>query len=100
MCDSDQDRMSVTNLAKSLCVSTATVYRWILRGVRGRKLPSALIGGRRFVSTTDFNKFIDPTQTSTNTNRKERSNIAQQELKLLGVQKKAKGGKKGGNNEY
>jgi hypothetical protein len=28
----------------------ATLHRWRLHGVRGRKLPTVLVGGRRFVS--------------------------------------------------
>jgi hypothetical protein len=36
----------------------ATIVRWHRIGVRGRKLPTVLIGGRRFVSLAQLDRFI------------------------------------------
>lgn len=36
----------------------STVARWIYRGVRGRKLISTVLGGRRYVSENSLNEFI------------------------------------------
>lgn len=38
--------------------STATVWRWTLRGSRGRKLETLLIGGRRYTSRDAIDRFI------------------------------------------
>jgi len=54
----------------------ATVWRWIQRGVRGVKLDTVLIGGKRYTSTEAIARFIggttaasDPTPTSTTPSR-------------------------------
>lgn len=36
-----------------------TVWRWVLNGVRGRKLDSVVIGGRRFTTTEAVSRFLD-----------------------------------------
>ena len=38
--------------------SRATIWRWILSGVRGRKLESVRIGGRRFTSEQAIARFL------------------------------------------
>ena len=38
--------------------STATLWRWMLKGVRGAKLDSIRIGGRRFTSKEACLRFI------------------------------------------
>lgn len=42
-------RMSVAAVARERGVGESTVWRWILKGVRGCKLETIVIGGRRFV---------------------------------------------------
>jgi len=37
----------------------ATVWRWMGRGVRGVKLETVLIGGKRFTSADAIQRFID-----------------------------------------
>lgn len=39
----------------------ATIHRWRLRGVRGVKLESALVGGKRFTTLEAIERFIDAT---------------------------------------
>ena len=52
-------RYSPTELAQALGVNVATVWRWILRGVRGKKLRSVLIGGRRYILRgEDLDEFL------------------------------------------
>ena len=41
------ERLTVNQVAQHLNVHAATVYRWTFQGVRGKRLRSFLIGGRR-----------------------------------------------------
>ena len=54
----DGNRLSVAEIAVRLRVSEPTVRRWIAREVRGRRLPSYLAGGRRFVLRDDLVAFL------------------------------------------
>jgi Protein of unknown function (DUF1580) len=36
----------------------STLWRWMFRGVRGRKLKSTLIGGHRFLAIADIEQFL------------------------------------------
>ena len=38
--------------------SPATLWRWALRGVRGRRLETVMVGGRRYSSREAFQRFI------------------------------------------
>ena len=53
-----ESRMSLGAVARELDVNIATSWRWALRGVRGRKLKTFLIGGRRYVWREDLNEFL------------------------------------------
>ena len=44
----------------------ATLHRWRLRGVRGIKLSTILIGGKRFVSREALTRFIEQTNSVRN----------------------------------
>jgi hypothetical protein len=37
----------------------STLVRWAMRGVRGRRLETVVIGGRRFTSVEAIRRFID-----------------------------------------
>ena len=50
--------LTPTETAKLLGVHVATVYRWLYGGVRGRKLKSVLVGGRRRIITADLDEFL------------------------------------------
>ena len=56
----DHDRLTVNQVAKRLHVHVATVWRWVLQGVRGKQLHSHLIGGRRYILGRDLLEFIAP----------------------------------------
>ena len=42
-------------------VNIGTLYRWMLRGVRGVRLDTVLIGGKRFTSAQALNLFFERT---------------------------------------
>jgi transposase len=55
-------RLSLRQVAERYGVHPSTAARWANDGVRGRKLPTVLIGGRRFVREDDLDAFIDSGQ--------------------------------------
>ena len=50
----DLPRLSPSQAARKVRVHVATVWRWMLHGVRGHKLPSTIIGGRRYIFEKDL----------------------------------------------
>lgn len=55
------DRLSLSDMARLQNVHPSTAVRWCLRGCRGVKLPSFLIGGRRFTTLRLFHEWVDAT---------------------------------------
>lgn len=51
------DRLSVNQLARREGVHVATIWRWMLSGVRGIKLRATRLGGRRFILESDWLAF-------------------------------------------
>lgn len=45
--------------ANGKTVHLSTIYRWLSRGRRGVRLPSFLVGGRRYVNAQDLFDWID-----------------------------------------
>lgn len=41
--------------------STATLWRWMQKGARGRKLETCIIGGRRYTSVEALQRFTEQT---------------------------------------
>lgn len=73
-------------------VSTATMARWIQRGVRGVKLSTFVIGGRRLTSREAVSRFIAaqnadeaPTPSISPAQRKRQALAAQTELARAGI---------------
>jgi hypothetical protein len=56
-----ETRLTLSQLARAQGVNTATTWRWALKGVRGVKLESLAIGGRRITSQEAFERFIAST---------------------------------------
>jgi excisionase family DNA binding protein len=83
------DCFSLNRVAKHLGVHLATVYRWTSKGVRGRRLRSYLVGGRRFVSRVDLDLFLQPSEAPAMPGLEHRKDLAQAKLKSLGVDRKA-----------
>jgi hypothetical protein len=52
-----ETRLSLSKAAQHLGVNVSTVWRWTLRGVRGHRLESALVGGLRFTSHEAIDRF-------------------------------------------
>ena len=73
-------------------VSNSTLHRWRLRGVRGCKLETILVGGQRFTSVEAIERFIaaqnpanDAQPTITAEQRQARSTVARAELAARGI---------------
>lgn len=59
----DESLMTLAEAARSLPHKphVATLYRWMSRGVRGIRLRTILVGGRRYTSREALNEFIEAT---------------------------------------
>jgi len=55
----DKEHFNLREVASALDVHAATVWRWALKGLRGIKLPTFLVGGRRYVRREDLESFLD-----------------------------------------
>lgn len=53
-----ETRVSLTALARELDVSLSTCWRWTLRGIKGYRLESFSLGGRKFTTRQAFERFI------------------------------------------
>jgi len=80
-----KERLTLNEVAKRLKVHVATVYRWTLQGVRGRRLPSFFIGGRRFVTLSDLEWFIQSEDQPTLEGDPQRSRRANERLRSFGI---------------
>lgn len=79
------ERLTLNQVASRLNVHVATIYRWTLRGVRGRRLPSFLIGGRRYVALPDLEQFLQPRDSFKSLTDPKRSSLAQERLRSFGI---------------
>lgn len=80
-------RYSMYEVARLIDVHVATIWRWSLNGVRGRKLKTFLVGGRRFVRASDLEAFLagDNTPSSSDLDLEARAEIAGKLLDSQGV---------------
>ncbi len=87
-------RLSLSELARREGVSIPTTWRWAQRGVRGVKIETFAIGGRRYTTTEAFQRFVEATTAAAQgvtpaarTNRQREAAIAkaEAELDMLGV---------------
>jgi hypothetical protein len=62
-----EDRLSLNQLAHQVGVSLPTAWRWTRRGIRGTRLESVAVGGRRYTSTQAFRRFVAATNESIGT---------------------------------
>ena len=51
-------RLTLSQAARQLQLHVSTVWRWTLRGVRGVKLETSLVGGQRFTSHEALDRFV------------------------------------------
>jgi hypothetical protein len=54
----NSQRFTLKQVAAKLNVHLATVWRWTLTGVRGQKLPTVFVGGRRYVLKESLEAFL------------------------------------------
>ena len=88
----DAPRLSITEAARRLGVHTSSVWRWVLTGARGRKLPTIMVGARRYIIIADLEKFLASGLTSASSAAthlqiptEERACSAAEELKRRGI---------------
>jgi hypothetical protein len=43
-------------------ISPSTVFRWATRGIRGHRLATTVVGGRRFTTWEQYREFADKVQ--------------------------------------
>jgi len=56
---SPSERASLNQVARELQVHVSSIWRWALKGVRGRRLRTIMIGGRRYVERGDLERFLN-----------------------------------------
>ena len=54
-------RLSLTALAKRERMNASTVWRWAQKGVRGVRLETYVLGGRRYTTDDAYLRFIQAT---------------------------------------
>ncbi len=82
------DLLSPNQVAKKLGVHVGTVYRWMEKEVRGRRLKSFLMGGRRKITADDLDRFLREEQRKEFDNTGDRNKAAQNSLRMFGVRVK------------
>lgn len=86
--DIDARRSTVNATARRLGVHSARIWRWILTGVRGRRLPALLVGGRRFILESDLQAFLNAGNTprhETDAEFARRADNAARQLGAMGI---------------
>ena len=63
----------------------STVYRWALKGCRGKLLKTWLIGGIRYTSDEALTEFLGPVNPTTRTNRSLQISAAEKKLNAAGI---------------
>ena len=77
--------LSLTEVAQQMHVHVGTVHRWVHSGVRGRRLPSVLVGGRRYVRISDLEAFLQDAPPDAPVSDDRRNRAAQQRLASFGL---------------
>lgn len=77
-------RYTFSQLAKLFGVSKSSIWRWHLHGVKGKKLGSVLIGGRRYTLQSQLDAFCGDTDRKRNVDA-DGKKIAQEKLNARGV---------------
>jgi len=54
----DSPRITINQAADRLRLHVSTVWRWCMKGCRGRRLTSVVIGGRRHIFLADLEAFL------------------------------------------
>ena len=87
----EERRLSPSHICRELEISAATVGRWFGKGVRGVRLESIVVGGRRYTTREALQRFVDATTAAPSpaagpadcrTNRQRDAAIARAEAEL------------------
>jgi len=62
----NENKLTLTKLAQRERVNTSTAWRWAQRGVKGIKLETFKIGGRRYTTNEAFIRFVEGTTAAAN----------------------------------
>lgn len=84
------EKLTFSQAARKIPCHVSTVWRWALSGVGGRKLPSIMIGGRRYVLLKDLEKFLSEGRQAAERPRedfdgRESAEKAAEDLESLGI---------------
>jgi excisionase family DNA binding protein len=85
--------LTPTEVAKQLGVHVGTVHRWMYSTVRGRKLKSVLVGGRRRIIKSDLEAFLSADVPSAGSVDASRMLQARKSLEGFGVRTPKNGGR-------
>lgn len=77
--------LTPTQVAKHLGVHVGTVHRWMYSKVRGRKLSSVLVGGRRRILKHQLDAFLEHGDSPAAKHDDSRRKAAQRTLSSFGV---------------
>jgi hypothetical protein len=86
-----EDRLTLAELARLEGVNVCTVWRWAQRGVRGVKLETFSVGGRRFTTRGAHGRFAEgctvaaqgtPSSPAPRTNRQREAAVRKAEAEL------------------
>lgn len=81
-----QDMIPINGVAQGLHKHVSTVHRWCGPGVRGKTLTSYLVGGRRYIKSSDLAEFLEANPPSDTCDSDDlRHRCAQDRLKAFGV---------------
>jgi Protein of unknown function (DUF1580) len=87
----NETRVSFPKQAQEEGVHVSTVWRWALRGVKGHRLESFSLGGRRYTTREAFARFVAATNDErvnvgqTPRQREREIDAAEKELDALGA---------------
>ena len=88
----DAPRLTVIQAARRVGVHPSSLWRWILTGARGRKLPTIFVGARRYVLVAELEAYLasgltsaSPPVTLSDSLPSERAIAASDELERRGI---------------
>jgi transposase len=55
----EEERLALSAAAKRIGVHVSTIWRWALRGCRGHKLETRVVGWQRYTSVEALKRFVD-----------------------------------------
>lgn len=87
----EAERLTLTQVARKLNKAVSSIWRWAQRGVRGHRLRTVVIGGRRYVLLADLEEFLTALNTDASSSpvrspsAEQRADDAERRLDELGI---------------